>query len=805
MPHLCKSVAKNTIMQHRFDISAPGCKLASCSISYASLTAGTMSMAFLMDDLADIPVPWLYGDWVSVYRGKELVFMGTVKRACPKVESGSFEFIAELSDAYDVMLQTTYTRTEPTLPGCGPLKMGKTTTSPKGGSSLRQILKEATGAAKHLPGAVDVQADAMIGTFSTNGSNTCAQLIEAASRWCPGLVSWFDYSGEAPRLVFADSLDLPILDIPYTDCLAIDLRPRHDLVPPVVALKAPDGTIITTIPEGADILTPGAFVYTLPAAEKATADTADELDAVEAEKPGAEEEAAQKDSGSASPEKRQLMEFVGVKLPEDNPTGAENEWQQDDRAFRYWQHHFPFLAQKDLKPHVRFSKFSRITFDALPDEYKHEDPVTGEETWDLPRNYDVRGQKYELIRGNISDKTPSVSWCYATVEQLVCCTPSAPRKASVREFFPGDGFDASLSQAGVPARVITKRLYYRVIAISRSGGKYRIGGDYGDVSVSTPEEEAAKDANSTPAEVKEHGDYVFRNYVVNMPDGGELILRTSWFDAVMYVYWGDGGVTGGKQADISRSRNPSQEMRHTYAPGVYSLKLAIRENEGAYFTPHNVLQEVEGEVPTDLIRNYWDKTRALQWDGSVSLFTHPAPWQLPGHRLRITGADYEPWATMDTTIQAVQVDAMTGKVSLTLGTREHITFSEISKRASVADLRDQSLATETACDPTAMPSSGGGGGGAGGDDQEENPVSPIFAPMDSGSSGGERRRPFSMYFENNSWYMAEGKLPVPGGGTVTIPRTLIPSYDAAYTYFHVLYRKPSGEWSWKLKKQAKKP
>ncbi|OCA02328.1 hypothetical protein [Akkermansia glycaniphila] len=799
--------------EHRYDLAAIGPdKLTECTITYASLAAGTCSMAWAMDNLADIPVPWQYGHWVRLYRGTDLVFLGYVKKAQPKISAGSIHYAVEMTDPYDLLGRSIYQPppADPSRSDGRHLQIGQTATTARACADLATALDQATaGPARNMPATIDILAKGTTGAIGTNGSNTCAQMIEAMSRWCPGLVSWMDYGGTHPRLVIADSLDLPVIDIPYGTCAmgGIDLTPRHDLVPPVVALKAPDGTIVKIIPEGGDLNVPDAFVYTLPSVTRTkTVEKSEEEEAEELSKPGKAETSGPVDAATAAAA-RQVMELKGIPFPKANPNGKENEWTKNTAAYKYWKHHFPFLAQ--VKDHVKFSTWCNITYEGQPDEFHEENPETGVETWILPANYKIDGQKYELILGSITRKFPSIRWCYANIEQRVCCTPDAPRKASVREFFSGDGTDGA-------GKVITRSLAYRVIAINLSGNKRYIGGDYGDASGDPAADPEAWEQNSTPEEEKEHGKYEYRYYIVHLPEGGLLTLSTEWFDALGFILWGDGHVTYTMDPGrinqgtatvhpASRQWAPQQQIAHTYAPGIYTLKLAARENESIFFTPHDKVQEIESDIPADLIRNYWDKTRALQYDGSLGPILWPTPWQLPGHRIRITGSGYAPWDTMDTTVQHVSWDLKTGHCTLTLGTRAAYNFDEYTNRNRVADLRDQTLVSDTALDPAQQPSSGNSGGSGGADktEKEDNPVAPIFQPLNTGSSGGERRKPFEVYVENGQWWMNGGELPLPDSARPQKLEPVLLPDGQKYGYYHVLEKNNTLGWMWTLKKKPK--
>lgn len=54
----------------------------------------------------------------------------------------------------------------------------------------------------------------------------------------PGMVCWVDYSGSSPVIRVADGTSLPVVTLDRAGDLltAIDLDPRHDLVPPAVGL-----------------------------------------------------------------------------------------------------------------------------------------------------------------------------------------------------------------------------------------------------------------------------------------------------------------------------------------------------------------------------------------------------------------------------------------------------------------------------------------------------------------------------------------------------------------------------------------
>jgi hypothetical protein len=102
---------------------------------------------------------------------------------------------------------------------------------------------------------------------------TCGQAIQRLTRWCPDMASWVDYTTTPPSLNVRRRASLTTTTLALTACSAIDVQPRQDMAPPVVALyyeRRSDvaGAIVESLeddvyPIGASPQQAGALVSTM--------------------------------------------------------------------------------------------------------------------------------------------------------------------------------------------------------------------------------------------------------------------------------------------------------------------------------------------------------------------------------------------------------------------------------------------------------------------------------------------------------------------------------------------------------------
>lgn len=208
---------------------------------------------------------------------------------------------------------------------------------------------------------------------------------------------------------------------------------------------------------------------------------------------------------------------------------------------------------------------------------------------------------------------------------------------------------------------------------------------------------------------------------------------------------------------------------------------------------------------TAAAQSYYDSTRKLFWDGSITLRGVEGyyPSILDGVNLSIVGARSE-WATMESPIVQAEYNPQYKTLTLTTGSPEILTIDERLQRMLIGRQSSANAGTSLANEP---------------DIQQEQPdtpdapevqpetrdfpmISPGISAQVSAVKSGRPLNPLEMYSEgsgeNEKWYINEGTLTAPGGKIVAFETTDITELKKKYpdAKFSVRVERKAGSTEW---------
>lgn len=204
---------------------------------------------------------WQVGHRVELYEGDTKVFSGVLATGQQhSVAGGQGETVGVtlVSDFYQLE-HTVYARQTPSGEVIFPGIVGEFAEL---GAFAHNVYNWASGwSGSKLESGFECRLSGRIPTPQSNGTNSCAQLLQDALQWTPNAVMVQRY-GEQDRLIFTTPWEFEALELTSADPVtSINLQARHDLCPPVCALV---GGAHLVLPEGGDVRELGAFVYAVP-------------------------------------------------------------------------------------------------------------------------------------------------------------------------------------------------------------------------------------------------------------------------------------------------------------------------------------------------------------------------------------------------------------------------------------------------------------------------------------------------------------------------------------------------------------
>ena len=235
----------------------------------------------------DEPPPYLYKEPARIVWHGSTIMEGTVRRCRPSFSGNSWAWQIDVHDILKPLEGTLCFNASGSLKGAlyAAVEGGSGADAPRKVSiagTLNRILKDAR---KHgLLGAdVGIQVDVSPAAWVWNTALACdtyAGVLRKLLGARPGMVCWVDYSGSSPVIRVADGAVLPAVTLDRAGNLltAIDLDPRHDLVPPAVGVVLTAGNMARQSqvwPRGASLRQEGCVTVQL-AMPGTTPETEDE-------------------------------------------------------------------------------------------------------------------------------------------------------------------------------------------------------------------------------------------------------------------------------------------------------------------------------------------------------------------------------------------------------------------------------------------------------------------------------------------------------------------------------------------------
>ena len=191
------------------------------------------------------PPPYDYKEPVRVVWSGVTIMEGTVRRCRPSFSGNSWAWNIEVHDILKPLEGTLCFNASGSLKGAlnANVAGGSDVDVPRKIYIARTVNSILEDARKYgLLGAdvgiqVDVSSTAWVWDTAL-ACDTYAGVLRKLLGARPGMVCWVDYSGSSPVIRVADGASLPVVTLDRAGDLltAIDLDPRHDLVPPAVGV-----------------------------------------------------------------------------------------------------------------------------------------------------------------------------------------------------------------------------------------------------------------------------------------------------------------------------------------------------------------------------------------------------------------------------------------------------------------------------------------------------------------------------------------------------------------------------------------
>ena len=337
------------------------------------------------------PPPYDYKEPVRVVWSGVTIMEGTVRRCRPSFSGNSWAWNIEVHDILKPLEGTLCFNASGSLKGAlnANVAGGSDVDVPRKIYIARTVNSILEDARKYgLLGAdvgiqVDVSSTAWVWDTAL-ACDTYAGVLRKLLGARPGMVCWVDYSGSSPVIRVADGASLPVVTLDRAGDLltAIDLDPRHDLVPPAVGVVLTAGRMAyqsQVWPRGASLRQEGGVTV-----QMAISGNTDET----------EEEPPSSESPMWAFLKPEIL-VLGDKLP----TGP-------DDAAEWWQGKVPKLAE------VPGARFGAVKKTILKNKASDASNYSTAES----------AQVYELFKGDLSPVCKLIKWCYVLLTQEVYIT-----------------------------------------------------------------------------------------------------------------------------------------------------------------------------------------------------------------------------------------------------------------------------------------------------------------------------------------------------------------------------------------------
>lgn len=262
-------------------------------------------------------------------------------------------------------------------------------------------------------------------------------------------------------------------------------------------------------------------------------------------------------------------------------------------------------------------------------------------------------------------------------------------------------------------------------------------------------------------------------YSIKAPDGLTAAEYESLFDA--------DGWYNGKACRMCTMRVEgvliSRQVKR-----YYPLTGELAEGDSDYEEPEEPEEPDGGGEPwipyDDYVRQYYDATRALYYDGSLSLVRYQGGLDWLGCRLSLLGLA-PAWTAMATPVHSLAYDLATHSLGVTLGSAETLSIDEYAARINVSMGNLADAAADALGAPPAQPDEGEPE-----PEPEDNGVAPIaasYSAVYSATTGQKSPPPLTVYAEGNEHFMSHGIIVTPRGAEM-VPRMKIDEWSENKEY-----------------------
>lgn len=541
-------------MTHKLnELALAEINVTSATVQYANKAAGSLELEIALTSPLETPVPWNYNDRLELTWNGKHIFSGVIREMSYALSATSNSLRVTAYDDWKLLEETIFARyvtSRKTGRHAAPGGFVGVESIKNKTISLSRACREITDWCTHKSVGVSVGVSGMIIPYSTNGSESCASMLQAALKWVPSSVATVRQPGNS--LVIADMSSQPVINIPIDsiDAQNISFTARRDLVPPVCALVGKYGDHI--IPSGGDIRTPGAFVYAVPPDEY-----------IEGASCGPT-------AGSAAGVGNATRNIhTGIKTPyavlDGDTAYLGKEYEEGNKttvASKFWSKFFPEL--KDLDG-VQYGRYAVQTVDKQPEEFMVPEEGGGEK-YELPDNYIASmSAQYALSTGSISGNNKHVRWNYSTITQYARIASKdvpADKYEMYRAWFPEDDVEGE----GGSQTIYWRRLMTgRFVNINHRNGWER--SDQQDSGEGLPDDEANKNDCDKYKDVLNN----YHNSTRELPWEGSITLPRGLGDL-------DVGQLVGKRLNVTGSRpewesmaTPIQQVRVDLKSGAITI------------------------------------------------------------------------------------------------------------------------------------------------------------------------------------------------------------------------------------------
>lgn len=406
---------------------------AAVSITYNTDGADTAELSMKPEAYAELG--WEVGDRVELRSGGKKVFSGVMptREQCA-VAGGQAETVSVtlMSDFY-LLERTAYARENGRGEVVFPSVRGEFTELRAFSSNVYNWASGWSGS--KLESAFECELSGRIPTPQSNGTNSCAQLIQDVLQWTPNAVMVQRYGEAGDVLKLTTPAEFEALSLTAEDAVtSVSLQRREDLRPPVCALV---GGAHLVLPAGADVREPGAFVYAVPRRKDGNVG------------PAGSAPASQKMvvKGVPIPDRYQFKRGVEEFQTSAMVAGSDTE--------KFVKQFFPQYAGWKNELKVGACVVSVVDADSInggadadakPDEDAEPKPANYTDPQKWAAGGAAKGGIYVLTEGSFNASSNSrknvkgLKWCKASLSMTVAVRRSDVKEAelpSVLEMFPG--------------------------------------------------------------------------------------------------------------------------------------------------------------------------------------------------------------------------------------------------------------------------------------------------------------------------------------------------------------------------------